>query len=57
MAKVVINSLRKKKLPKRPKMNASKAAWDNYDKRKKEVEAYNKSIEAEKSRRQKIAAR
>jgi hypothetical protein len=57
MAKAVINSLRKKKQPKRPKMNASKSAWDNYEKKKKAVDAHNKAVETEKSRRQKIAAR
>ena len=51
---VVINSLKKKKLPKAPKMNASKSAWDNYAKRKKEVEAYNRGIETERKRREKL---
>lgn len=57
MATVVINSLRKKKLPKSPKMNASKATWDKYAKKKNDVLAYNNKIEAEKKRRQAIKSK
>lgn len=57
MAKTVINSLKKKKLPKVPKMNASSQSWENFDKKKKVVESYNKQIETEKNRRIKIKSR
>lgn len=57
MAGVVINSLRKKKLPKTPKMNSSKAVWDRFEKKKKEVLSYNSKIDAEKARRQRIKAK
>jgi hypothetical protein len=58
MAVAAINSIRKKKLPKAPKLTTgSKKSWDTFDKKKKEVEAHNKKIEAEKSRREKIKSR
>jgi hypothetical protein len=57
MAKTVINSLRKKKAPKRPKMNASKASWDAYEKKANAVKAYNKAVDTEKARRQRISAK
>jgi len=57
MATVVINSLRKKKLPKTPKMNASKSTWDAHAKKKTEILAYNKKIEGEKKRREAIKAK
>lgn len=58
MAVAEIKSLRKKKLPKAPKLTTgSKKSWDNFDKKKKEAEAYNKRVESEKSRREKIKSR
>jgi hypothetical protein len=48
-------SMAKKKAPKKPKLTASKAAWDNYEKKKKAYDDHNKKKDAEKARRMKIA--
>lgn len=49
-----MSSLRKKKLPKKPKLRANKAVWDRYAKRKKEIEKHNSDVEKELERRRKI---
>lgn len=50
-------SLKKRKAPKKPKLTASKASFDSYEKRKREVDAHNKKAEAEKNRRKKILSK
>jgi hypothetical protein len=50
-------SLKTRKAPKKPKITASKSAFDNYEKKKREVDAHNKKAAAEKARRKKILAK
>lgn len=50
-------SLKLKKVPKKPKLTASKPVFDRYEKKKKEVDAHNKRVEGEKKRRKAILAR
>jgi hypothetical protein len=47
-------SLKKRKAPKKPKITASKSTFDNYEKKKREVDAHNKKAESERARRKKI---
>lgn len=50
-------SMAKKKAPKKPKLTASKAAWDNYEKKKKAYDQHTKSRSSELARRKKVAAK
>lgn len=50
-------SLRKMKTPRKPKLKAAKSAFDNYEKRKREVDAHNKRVDAEINRRKKILSK
>lgn len=50
-------SMAKLKAPKKPKLTASKAAWDNYEKRKKAFDDHNKKRSQELERRKKISGK
>jgi hypothetical protein len=43
-----------KKLPKAPRINASLAVWQNYEKRVKEVNTYNNNLKKEAAKKQAI---
>jgi len=44
----------KKKYPKKPKSSASLTTWENYAKRRKDVEMYNRKIEADKKKKENL---
>ena len=48
---------KKRKLPKAPKLTASKEVWDNYEKKGMEVKKHNDAVEKEKDRRAKIKSK
>lgn len=54
MAKKIITSLKKRKAPKKPKLSASRKTIEAYAKKSKEVEAHNKSVDAEVASRKKL---
>lgn len=50
-------ALKKKKLPKTPKMGASKEAWERYEKKGLAIKKHNDAIEKEKASREKIKSK
>lgn len=45
---------KKKKYPKTPKKSASLAMWQRYDGKKKDVDKFNKQIDADKKKKEAI---
>lgn len=46
-----------KKLPKKPKASASLQTWENYHKRVKAVQAYNRKLVADKKKKEKLISK
>jgi hypothetical protein len=46
---------KKRKMPKRPKMGASKEVWDRWAKRAAEVKKYNDQIEKDRDYKRKLS--
>jgi hypothetical protein len=46
---------KKKKMPKRPKMNSSKQTWDRWAKRAAEVKKYNDQIDKDREYKRKLS--
>lgn len=44
--------MKKRKLPKKPRSNASLTVWESYERKLKEVEAYNRQLEADKKKKE-----
>jgi len=48
---------KKRKIPKKPKQSSTIAVWENWEKRKKVVVAYNKQLETDKKKKEALIAR
>lgn len=45
---------KKRKLPKKPRQGAPLSTWERYEKKRKEVEDYNKQLEKDKAKKEAI---